>query len=80
MDFGSNPLPLWRAEALTFGADIRGPVVPARGNEVIKYAPFLAALHQGFKEVRDIRVKKGAIEIRGTSNRESLVVKGVGFC
>jgi hypothetical protein len=81
MEFGSTPLPVTPREAAALGPLFGAPscaVVPARGKKVIRYASFLAALPKGFKEVKDIRVRKGAIEVRAAGNKEPVVVAAAG--
>ena len=83
MEFGSTPLPVTPREAVVLGQLFGAPscaVVPARGRKVIRYASFLAGLPKGFAEVRDIRVRKGAIEIRGAGSKERVVVTAAGRC
>ena len=83
MEFGSTPLPVTPQEAVELGQLFGAPscaVVPARGKKVIRYASYLAGLPKGFTEVRDIRVRKGAIEIRGTASNDQVVVTARGRC
>jgi len=82
MEFGSSPLPVKPAEAIALGRLFGTPscaTVPARGRKSIEYAAFLGALPKGFKDLRDIQVHKGAIEIHSTSSKEPLVLEGSGL-
>ena len=82
LEFGSAPLPATRREAFARGPIFGMPTfstVPARGRLTIPYVAFLAQLPEGFREVRDISLRKNEILVQGREPDQMVTIPASGL-
>ncbi|HLY62270.1 MAG TPA: hypothetical protein VKV95_16130 [Terriglobia bacterium] len=82
LEFGSAPFPVSPREAFTRGPLFGTPTlstVSGGGRVTIQYAAFLAHLPEGFKEVREINLRKNEILIYGSARNQRICLPASGL-
>ncbi|MGI8960668.1 MAG: hypothetical protein ACR2IV_13060 [Bryobacteraceae bacterium] len=82
LEFSTTPLPVPRREAFLLGKLFGEPTltcVPAMAKRTVQYVAFLAAIPDGFGNVRDIELARTEVVIEGTTAKRSVVIKASGL-
>jgi hypothetical protein len=81
LEFGTNPIPIFRREAFGLGTLFGTPTfsyVPARGRKTVNYVAFLAQAPSDFENVRDAQLTDKQIRLCGPGD-EFLMLSASGL-
>jgi hypothetical protein len=82
LEFSTSPLPVPRREAFFSGRLFDEPTltcVPALGEKTVRYVALLAKVPNGFDKVRDIELVQNQISIRGSAQKQPVVIHASGI-
>ena len=73
MEFGTTPLPVGKQDIFRMGNLFATPgwkCVPARGKGNVSYMAFLAAVSKSWRAIREVRLEKNSLVLRGSGRSE----------
>lgn len=82
MEFGTTPMPIGKEATFLAGKLFDTPGwarIPARGTQNVTYAAFLAEVPKSWRSIRDIRIAKNGLAIKGSGAHDKVTIAAAGI-